>query len=52
MTKNYELDLRDLYECEHRPEIPVVDDSGNVTHWVCRCGRQHPVPQKEVTDGH
>jgi hypothetical protein len=44
VTKNYELDLRDLIDCQHRPETPITDGAGQIVYWLCRCGRQHPIP--------
>lgn len=48
MTRNYEIDCRDLFECDHTPVVPVVQD-GEIIYWLCRCGRIHPVlePPKE-----
>jgi hypothetical protein len=39
MTRNYELDCRDLFECTHEPETPISED-GEIVGWLCRCGRQ------------
>jgi len=39
MTKNYEIDCRDLFECAHEPEIPISDGS-EIVEWRCRCGRK------------
>lgn len=39
MTRNYEIDCRDLIECDHTPETPV-SDGGEITHYVCRCGQK------------
>ena len=38
MTRNYEIDCRDLFECDHEPEVAVSDD-GIVVAWHCRCGK-------------
>lgn len=39
MTRNREIDLLDLIECDHKPEVPVSED-GEILYWLCRCGRQ------------
>ena len=38
MTRNYELDLRDIVDCAHEPELPIVEE-GKVVGYVCRCGK-------------
>jgi len=40
MTRNRELDLADIFDCNHEPEIPVVE-KGEIIFWLCRCGRRH-----------
>lgn len=40
MTRNYEMDLGDIFNCDHTPEIPVVEE-GEIVFWLCRCGRRH-----------
>lgn len=46
MTRNRELDLEDLYECDHTPSVPIVDDyTGEIEYWVCNCGKQVPERQ-------
>lgn len=39
MTRNSDLDCQDLFGCLHKPEIPIVDEQGNIVEWRCRCGR-------------
>lgn len=40
MTRDAELDMRDVAECDHVPETPVSDGiSGTILYWLCRCGR-------------
>jgi len=47
VTRNYEIDLEDLQECEHAPEEPVVSSDGVVTRWLCRCGQWVLPPTKQ-----
>jgi hypothetical protein len=37
MTKNSELDCRDIFGCTHELEIPISVD-GEIAYWRCRCG--------------
>ena len=46
MTRNYEIDCRDLVECQHEPETPICQD-GEIIGWLCRCGRQVPLRASE-----
>ncbi len=54
MTRNRELDCADIFECQHSPEVPIVDenDPTEILYWVCRCGRRHPPkpPTEERTN--
>lgn len=43
MTRNSELNCEDLFGCDHRPETPI-SDNGQVTGWLCRCGREVNAP--------
>jgi hypothetical protein len=38
MTKNYEIDCRDIFECTHEPEIFISQD-GELVAARCRCGK-------------
>lgn len=41
MTRNSDLRLDDLFNCNHVPETPIVDEcTGEILWWVCRCGRR------------
>lgn len=41
MTRNYELDGDDLYECNHEPEVPICEEDGTeILYWLCRCGKR------------
>lgn len=52
MTKNRELDLQDLTECDHKPEIPICDEDGmEILYWVCRCGKEKHYPQEGEVHG-
>jgi hypothetical protein len=34
-------------ECQHEPEMPVVEEDGTeILYWLCRCG-QRVQPRKE-----
>jgi len=45
MTHNFDLRLEDIFECQHKPETPIVDDAGGeILYWVCRCGRRWKPP--------
>lgn len=48
MTRNSDLDLDDLTECDHTPEIAVMDGT-TILWWLCRCGRRIR-PEKEEHD--
>lgn len=39
MTRNRDLDCRDLAECEHAPIIPVTE-GGVIVYWLCDCGKR------------
>lgn len=39
MTRNRDLDLLDLTECEHAPIIPVTE-GGVIVYWLCDCGKR------------
>lgn len=47
MTRRSDMMLEDIYGCQHTPETPIVDDSGEILYWLCRCGRKQQVPKKE-----
>jgi hypothetical protein len=49
MTKNYELDLRDIVDCAHEPETPIVSE-GEIVGYVCRCGRFQPMKDKDTNE--
>lgn len=49
MTRNRELDCRDLSECNHAPETPITRD-GAIVGWLCRCGRTVPGTGQEIDD--
>jgi uncharacterized cupin superfamily protein len=40
MTRNREMDLEDLCECDHEPEVATAADSRDPESviWRCRCG--------------
>lgn len=40
MTRNREMDLEDLLECDHEAEVLISLDSNDPTYgvWRCRCG--------------
>lgn len=44
MTRNSDLRLEDIFECQHTPETPIVDDCGEILYWVCRCGHRWNPP--------
>lgn len=46
MTRNRELDLEDIIDCEHVPEIPI-SENGEILYWLCRCGQEHEIPKKD-----
>ena len=39
MTRNNEIDLQDLIECDHALEIPVTEGV-DIVYWMCRCGKK------------
>lgn len=43
MTRNRDLYLEDIFGCDHTPELPIVDEAGEIVEWRCRCGKRHPV---------
>jgi hypothetical protein len=53
MTRNSDLYLKDIIQCNHTPKTPIVDDNGKILYWICRCGRQiptteiQPIPQNK-----
>lgn len=47
MTRRREMMLEDLFDCEHEPEIPIVDDGGSILYWRCRCGEKRAVPESD-----
>ena len=49
MTRNRELDLEDLRDCEHAPEFPIVDDDNIIVAWCCACGRRTVGPLADAT---
>lgn len=42
MTRNRELDLQDIVDCAHEPELPVTEN-GAIIGYACRCGRYTPI---------
>ena len=43
MTRRSDLMCEDIFDCDHRPETPIVKGS-EIVSWVCRCGtRKHDV---------
>ena len=54
MTRNRELDLQDIVDCTHEPELPVTEN-GSIIGYACRCGRYTPIngstPMKDTTNG-
>jgi hypothetical protein len=51
MTRNREIDLRDLTECDHTPEVAVTGQDGTITHWLCRCGKPiYPGAAKQIQE--
>lgn len=50
MTRRRDLMCEDIFGCDHTPEVPIVED-GAVVHYVCRCGRKHPVPAEDEKRG-
>lgn len=55
MTRNRELDLEDLYGCDHEPEIGISEGT-EIVAWACRCGKVknavEPKPdEKQKPDG-
>ena len=47
MTRNRELDCKDLFECDHQPETPI-SRKGEILYWVCRCGRRFKPPEVQA----
>ena len=50
MTRRSDLMLEDLTGCDHSPAIPVVDDFGNIDHWLCHCGRRAETKPEPVQE--
>ena len=50
MTKNYELDCRDLFECQHALEIAIGDNDGKILYWRCRCGKKTWYPPESTNE--
>ena len=45
MTRNRELDLEDLRDCDHQPQfILLAEDDETVLGWLCACGQKVPPP--------
>ena len=42
MTRNADLDCRDLFGCDHAPMIALVRD-GALVAWACTCGAKEHI---------
>jgi hypothetical protein len=50
MTRNSDLYCRDIFECTHQPETPIIDEvTLEILYWVCRCGKRHEI-KSEIKD--
>jgi hypothetical protein len=48
MTRRRDLMCEDIFECAHKPEIPI-SDNGEIMYWLCRCGKKIPLPEYQGT---
>ncbi len=39
MTRNSDIDGKDLSECDHTLEIPI-SENGDILYWRCQCGQR------------
>jgi hypothetical protein len=49
MTRNSELDLLDIVDCAHEPELPIAEN-GEIIGYACRCGRFQPIKNKNTNE--
>lgn len=45
MTRHRDLMCEDLFECQHKAEIPISSE-GMIVEWRCRCGKTVFVPDE------
>jgi len=48
MTKNCDIRLEDILQCDHKPITPVSNENGKILFWLCKCGRRHTLPTEPI----